>query len=432
MEIYNKIKNTKDLAVNDLRKDALAIAEAGFLAIDTKEAIRQNVVLGPETLTVKGNIFELKDVKRLFVVGIGKCSLDAAEVLEEILGDRIYKGMVIDVKGNTNLKYIKSFEGDHPFPTDRNVDLTSQMIGILREVNEHDLVIAIISGGGSTMLCQPLNFTCHDEKEVLDCLFRGGATIQEINTIRKHLSLARGGFLAKHAHPARVVSLIFSDVVGNNLEYIASGPTILDTTTIEEAIAIAEKYHINERCGFSPENLLETPKDPSCFEKVSNILLVSNLLGLEAMRAKAEELGYKSTIADTDLVGEATDVGFRIANKIHNEESKSALIYGGETIVRIKGTGKGGRNQELALSALRVIKENECLIAFASDGRDNSDVAGALCDTITKQKALDKKLDPNKFLADNNSYAFFSEVKDAVVTGITGSNTADFTIALKG
>lgn len=426
-----KIKNSVELCKSDIRKVALDIAEAGLQAIDTTEAIKENVVLGPETLTIKGHIFYLKDIERIFVVGIGKCSLDSAKALEDILGDKIYKGMVIDVKSDNSLKYIKSSEGDHPFPTDRNVDLTGQMISILHEVTEKDLVIAIVSGGGSTLLCQPLNFTCQDEKEVLDCLFHGGATIQEINTLRKHLSLARGGFLAKHAHPARLVALVFSDVVDNELEYIASGPTILDTTTVEDAKAIAEKYFITEKCGFNQEHLIETPKEEENFKNVTNILLVSNISALEAMKSKAEALGYVASICSSSLTGEASVVGTEIVSKIHDTQPKTVHLYGGETIVRIKGTGKGGRNQELALGGLRGLNENECILAIASDGRDNGDVAGAICDTITKEKAKDLKLDPNKFLSTNNSYAFFKSTGDHVLTDTTGSNTADFTIVLK-
>ncbi|MEK7567358.1 MAG: DUF4147 domain-containing protein [Patescibacteria group bacterium] len=426
-----KIKNYDELARNDLRKEALSIVESGLQAIDTKRAIERFVKITDGEISVIGQKFNLDKKGRIFVIGVGKCSLDSAEVLEKLYGDYIYKGMVIDIRCNTELKKIKSCEGDHPFPSQRNVDLTSEMIEMLKEVTKDDLVLAIISGGGSTLLCNPVNFTCVDESNIIQCLFRGGANIQEINMIRKHLSLARGGNLAKACYPAQVAVLIFSDVIENDLNSIASGPFIKDNSLVDEARETLKKYDIDKRCSFDATNLMETPKEDKYFEKVHHIILVSNEIGLLAMKKESEKLGYDAYVSASYLIGEASICGERIVKELHNKTNKTVLLYGGETTVRIKGSGKGGRNQELILGAFTKVKENECIVSFASDGRDNTEVAGAICDIISIETAKTKKLLPKKYLDNNDSFPFFAELNDHIITGPTGSNVADFVIALK-
>ena len=426
-----KIKNFGELATNPLRTSALKIVEAGLLSIDTVEVLRENISVFGDALTISNETIILPEKSRIFVVGVGKCATDAAFVLEEILGDRIYKGMVIDIKCDPRLKRIKSAECDHPFPSERNVDATKEMIDVLKEAKEDDVVIAVISGGGSTMLCQPKGFTCYDEKTVVDALFRAGANIKELNTVRKHMSMARGGHLAGYAYPAKVVSLIFSDVVGNDLGFIASGPTVLDETSVEDAKHIFDKYFLKDRVPITSDVLMETPKDWKYFENVKNILLVSNDIGLEAMYKSAKREGFVPTIVNKDMIGEAAIIGESIAIELNKAPAHSALLFGGETVVRIKGNGHGGRNQEMALSALRFIGESEIIVPFASDGRDNTDVAGAICDTIIKSQATKKKVSIEKFLSNNDSYSFFEKVGGHLMTGVTGSNTADFVVALK-
>lgn len=426
-----KIQNLDKLSRSDARKNSLLIAEAGLEAIDTRAAIKRSVKLRDDKLVVGDEQYTLTQSRRVFVVGVGKCSLDAAFALEEILGEVIYKGMVIDIRCDTSLKRIKSCEGDHPFPSQRNVDLTGEMLAMLGEVKEDDVVIMVISGGGSTMLCSPVDFTCIEEAHIIESLFRGGATIHEINTVRKHLSLARGGGLAKHAYPASVAALIFSDVVGNDLSFIASGPTVVDNTTVAQAREVIEKYYVAEKTKFNCELLMETPKDEKFFTKVHNTMIVSNDVALSAMKKKAEELGITAKICTSCLMGEASIKGERIIKELHHVGRNSLLLYGGETTVRIRGSGKGGRNQELVLGAVRDVAKDELILSIASDGRDNCEVAGALCDTITKGRAEELHLDPQMFLASNDSFHFFEKLNDHIVCGPTGSNTADFVIALK-
>lgn len=423
------IKNYNAIASNQIRKDALAIIEAGFEAIDTQKIIHSTVAIKNGMLTIKEKAFPLSEKQRLFVIGVGKCALKAAQALEDVLEDKITGGIIVDVQDGT-LKRLKLLTGTHPFPTEQNVDATKEIINLLDGLTKDDLVLVIVSGGGSTLLCQPDNFTCHDEKKIMECLFKGGATIEEINTVRKHLSLARGGYLAKHAYPAKVVSLIFMDVAGDKMEVVASGPTFKDASTVHDAEIIMKKHNVENTCGFSAGGLIETPKEDKYFENVENILLISNITALEAMSKKSAELGFKPKIITSTLSGEAKDVGLSIINEIKKSEENSVLLYGGETTVTIKVKGHGGRSQELGLSALQEISDNYLVIPFASDGRDNSDICGVLCDIITKEKAEKLKLNITEYLAENKSYDFWNATKQYIETKDTGANVSDLIIAL--
>ncbi|MEK7463075.1 MAG: DUF4147 domain-containing protein [Patescibacteria group bacterium] len=424
-----KIKNFRKLAVSEGRKKLLKIVEAGLEAIDTKKAISNAVKIEKGKLLLYNHTFSLKNAEKIMVVGIGKCSLEAGEVLEKKLGKRLTGGIVLDVHEG-ELKKIKTYTGDHPFMSPRNIDATKKIIELLSKLTEKDLVIFVISGGGSALLCQPKNFTCIEESAVVDGLIHSGADIYETNTVRKHLSMARGGFLAKYAYPARVVSLIFSDVVGDNLEFVASGPTVKDTTTLEQAKNVLEKYKIYKKIGLPPLNLIETPKDDKYFERVRNILFISNQTALDAMSEKSLEFGYMPRICKNNLSGEARKVAKEIIDELSKEKLGTVLLYGGETTVKIEGRGKGGRNQELSLSGLRYIKDNQLLISVASDGRDNSENAGGICDIITKEMAKKHNLDIEKYLKENNSYDFFAKTGDYLKTGDTGSNVSDIIIAI--
>jgi glycerate-2-kinase len=444
-----KIKNTAALAVTDARKLGIEIIEAGLTAIDTSDVIKKNIRLEDEFLFVKERKFSLKKIDNFFVVGIGKCSSEAAAALEDVLGGRLDGGIVLDVRLSKKLKKIKGCEGSHPLATPKNIDFTKKIIEFLGKAAKKGLVLMIISGGGSALLCQPENFTCEQESETIKCLMDGGANIKEMNIARKHLSLARGGFLAKYAYPARVVSLIFSDVPGDKIEFVASGPTVKDTTTVEDAKEILKRYHcyINPVRNSSPQRpegrasageisnrmnfLIETPKEDKYFEKVKNIIFISNKIALKTMADFARKAGYAVKIVNAELQGEAKEIGRRIAEEIKNEKPKTVLLYGGETTVKILGKGKGGRNQELALSALKFIGPGVTIIAFASDGRDNTDVAGAIADKLTQEKAEKMGLNVEKYLAENNSYEFFQKTGGYILTGYTGSNVSDLIVAIK-
>jgi len=426
-----KIRNFDGLAKSDLRKASLQIAEAGLNAIDTKNFIKENIHLDNKILTIKGSSFDLSEIEKLVVIGIGKCSLEAGLVLEDILSDKITSGIVMDMTSSDTLKRLKSYQGDHPFPSERNIYGTKAIIELLTGLTEKDLVLMIISGGGSTLLCQPDNMTCQDESAIIGCLFKEGADIQDINIIRKHISYARGGFLAKYAYPAKVVSIIFSDIPGNNIEFVASGPTIKDNTTAEDARAIINKYEIANKCGFQISTLIETPKKDEYFANVENILFLSNEVALEAMSDKAKELGFNPNICSSCLVGDAAETGVKIAKQISQSDPKTVLLYGGETTVIVKHPGKGGRNQELALATLDLVKEDTLVMGLASDGVDNTSHAGGLCDIITKNTANKLGLSATKCVTENCSYDFFEKTGDYIDTGPTGSNVSDLVIAIR-
>ncbi len=431
-----KIQNFDALATSPERKAALEITEAALAAIDTKAVIRKWVSNTNGNLTIGEHLIKKEEYDRLFVVGVGKCALEAGIALEEILGEQLSSGMLLTPIHPSALSNfppedkLKIFVGSHPFPTEANVNATSEIINLLATCTPKDMVLFVISGGGSTLLCQPRNLVCAQEKEILNILFDKGATIEEDNIIRKHLSLARGGHLAAYAYPARIISLIFSDVPGDDVQFIASGPTVMDTTTVAEAETIVKKYQLEKHLGFKIE-LLENPKDKKYFEGVTNIIVVSNRVATDAMEKKAEELGCKATTVTRTLQGEARKVGKNIAKKIHGMPPGSVLLYGGETTVTVKGSGIGGRNQEVALGAMGKIREGELILSFASDGRDNSDCAGALCDIMTGEKAKKLSLDPRSFLKRNDSFHFFEAVGDSLKTGDTGSNVSDLIIAMK-
>ncbi len=424
-----KIENFAEIAKTEERKHALEIVEAGFAAVDTQAVVSKNVSLRGDQLSVHGSLYPLSDADRIFVVGVGKCALEAAVALESILGDRLSGGIVLDVRTDGRLAKIESYKGSHPLPSAENREVTGKIVALLKSLGERDLVLFVVSGGGSTLLHSPKDLSDEEEARIVKSLFKEGATIQEINTIRKHISYARGGFLAKYAYPARGIALIFSDVPSNDVQFIASGPTIKDTTTIKEAEAVLGQYDVLQTCGIKRCGLIETPKDDKYFEFMRNIIVVTNETALEAMATQARRMGFAPRITTSKLTGEAREVGRRVVNQLSKEPRGTVLLYGGETTVTIHGTGTGGRNQELVLSALSNVVPGQLVVSVASDGRDNTDAAGALCDTITKERAESLGLDAEEYLAQNASYAFFRRVGDAIITGDTGSNVSDLVVA---
>lgn len=427
------LNNFEDLAITPLRQAALNIAEAGLAAIATPAVIRRLVFLEDDILRIGDNDYNLEKINQVLFVGIGKCALEAGLELEAVLNGRLDGGIVIDVhepKLEIKNSKLEIFVGTHPFPSEQNIDITKKIIGLLSGLTEKDLVIFVISGGGSTLLCQPQDMTCYNEADLLKILFEKGATIQEINTVRKHLSLARGGYLAKYLYPARGIALIFADVPGDNFEFVASGPTVKDTTTAAEAAAVIQRYDVEKVCGFSC-NLIETPKDNIYFQNISNILAVSNKTALTAMTEKAGELGFSSEIKTAVLIGESRNIGKEIAENLDTIIQKKVLLYGGETTVTVKKPGRGGRNQELALAALPHLGEGELILTLASDGRDNGEYAGVIVDSETSRKAAILNLAPVEFLENNQSTEFFEKTGDLLMTGDTGSNVSDLIITIK-
>jgi len=425
----HQIKNFDELATTVARRNALEVLEAGFVAVQTKNIISSKVLRRYSTLLIQGKKINLDAYERVFLIGIGKCAADAALALEDIIGDEITGGIVVDVRG-APLKHSLSRVGSHPLPSEENVEITRSIESLIKNATEEDLILVVVSGGGSALLCLPHDVKCEKISEISKELMDQGASIRELNTVRKHMSDIAGGQFARSAFPARVVSLIFSDVPGDDLSVVASGPTVLDKTTVEDAERILQKYDIKSLCNLPYCELVETPKEEKYFEHVTNILLATNETALFAMKQKAGELGYATDIVDTKLEGEARDVGARLIREAREE--KECLLYGGETTVTVKGNGKGGRNQEVALGGLLHMRDGVILIAAASDGWDNSNVAGALVDIETKQKAEKLSVSAEQFLSDNNAYEFFKRTGAHINTGRTGINVADFYVTLTG
>lgn len=438
-----KIKNFEELATSEARRTMLQIAEAGLEAIDTGNVMRGMMRMeGGHILRLGDGVadgdrplaFDLGLVRDIVFIAIGKCAAEASAVAEDVLGDRISRGVVVDVKVCPPSKTgrLQTFCGTHPLPSDENLRAAQAIVAALKDLSEDDLVIFVVSGGGSTLLFLPEDPASREETNIFDILTDAGATIEEINTVRKHTSYARGGYLAKDAYPARVVSLIISDVPGDDISFVASGPTVKDSSTVGDATAILSKYGVLRNCAIEKCGLIETPKDDGYFTRVTNILAASNGRALEAMRQRAESLGFRAEVRDARLTGEAEAVAGMVAFELHSAPGRSVLLWGGETTVAVhNGNGRGGRNLQLCLAALPSVADDEIILSLASDGRDHGAYAGALCDTATRKAIADAGLDAAAALVGDDSYPLFEKAGNYVMTGDTGSNVSDLIIALK-
>ena len=415
------IKNTAEIAVTEARKKALEIVSAGFDAIDTSEVVKSAVKLDGDFLTIKGEKLDLKKFRRIIVVGFGKVSSTAAYALEKILGDRIFGGAVVDLTA-FGLKRIQGFKGTHPKPSQANVEATEKIIELAEGISGEDLVIVIASGGGSSLLCWPKE-ELEQSSRLYDEFLHTGGNIEELNTIRKHISQIKGGGLAKIFYPAKIIGLIFCDIPGGKLDKVASGPTFKDDSTMIDAENILKKY------GLKGYYLNETPKEDIYFKNVLNIPLVTNEIALGAMAEKGKELGFNPKIISAEIYGTAEETFSELQK---NLDGVDLVLAGGEIQLIVKGEGgKGGRNQYLALKAAETIREDEIFVSFASDGMDNSDATGAIVDSLTLEKIKDKNLDAKEHLEKYDTYNFFSEIGDLIFTGPTGANTADLMLLLK-
>lgn len=424
------INNFDQLATSALRKAALSIVEVGLHAIDTKSAVRRAVGFNAKKLTLAagGKKYKLKNFERIIVIGFGKAALDAVTELQQILQERVTCGYVIDLKEGS-LGNIICRVGTHPFPSKVNIEATKELLEMLGKCTEKDLVICAVSGGGSSLLCYPNEMTCETEVAIITALTAAGANIAELNTVRKHISKVKGGQLAKLMYPATVISLIFSDVPGDDLGMVASGPTVPDNTTTKDAAAVLAKYNVLEACQLPACKLAETPKEPKYFEKVQNVLVVSAKLALAAMSARAEDLGFEVKIFSESFQGIARELGPEIVRQ--NDRRHQCLLGAGESTVRIVGHGIGGRNQEMVLAALPLIAEEQVLVCVASDGHDNTAAAGAIIDKSVLARAKTLDLDPAAYLDNDDSYSFFQKLGDQIITGRTGANISDFFVCIK-
>jgi glycerate 2-kinase len=416
------IKNFNELATTPNRKMALQIAQAGLDAINTGSVVDSSVSVVGNILFVKGKPFNLDKYKKIKVVGFGKSSCEAALALEKILGPRISKGVVIGLS-KVDTKYIETFAGTHPKPSEANVLASKKIVETIENSSEDDLIIVIVSGGGSSLLCYGEN-ELEQGIKLYDSFLKCGQSTIELNTIRKHISVLKGGGLAKLAYPATVIGLVFSDVPGDHFENVASGPTYMDKTTISDAERIIKENNLEKI------DLVETPKEDKYFDKVYNFVLVSNKTAVEAMAKKAQELDLGVNIVSTDLYDEVDKALEKIFSA---KKNNSVALAAGEPNIKVKKSGgKGGRNLHMGLEAIemKLINDDSVFISLASDGMDNSDVAGAIVDKNTIEKSEKLDLDVSDYLERFDSYTFFQKSGNMIITGPTGANVSDLMILL--
>ncbi len=437
------------------------IAKALFLkalsAVDPAKILKDRIRIERDRLFIKteGNserFFDLKKVDKIFLVGTGKAAGAMARAIEEIFEDRITKGIITTKYGHQlPLKKTDIIEAGHPLPDRKGFEGAKKIQRLLQESGPRDLVIFLLSGGASALLPFPADqIDLKEKQEVTQLLLDCGADIREINTIRKHISRIKGGWLAKWAYPSTVIGLILSDVVGDHLDVIGSGPTVPDPSTFEEAWEILKKYDlINEIAPSIRKHLQsgkegkieETPKPQEViFERVHNSLLGSNILALQAAREEAAALGFHVSILSSSIEGETREAA-RFHTAIAKEVISSGnpiprpacILSGGETTVTIKGKGLGGRNQEFVLAGALEISgvEKVVLLSGGTDGTDGpTDATGAVADHTTVQRGKSLGLDPNFYLDNNDAYPFFKKLEDLLMTGPTHTNVMDVRILL--
>lgn len=427
---------------------------AGLEAVDPSAAVARAVQRRGRRILVRGKSYCLDDYRRIYVVGAGKAAAPMALAMERILGERLSGGLVVVKYGylpHTGPREVEIVEAGHPIPDEAGRRGAERIEAVARCATEGDLVVCLFSGGASALLPLPaVGIGLEDKQEVTERLLACGASIAEINAVRKHLSRMKGGQLARLASPASVVSLILSDVVGDPLDVIASGPTAPDRTTFADCLRILGEYGLEQRLppavmahlrAGAAGTVEETPKegDP-VFARVHNCVIANNLRALEAAQRKARAMGYRTLLLSSQIEGESREVA-AVLSAIFKEAAASGhplrppacILSGGETTVTVRGKGRGGRNQELALWVATRIQGSP-RISFLSAGTDGTDgpteAAGAFVDGLTVELAAAAGMRPQDYLQENNSYVFFERLGDLFVTGPTNTNVMDLMIAI--
>ncbi len=439
-----------------LRTDALGALKAAIRAADPEAFVREKARLRGSMLIIGHVKLDLSHFDRILVLGGGKASLGLAVGVERLLGHRITDGLVnvpeylLD-KARTHR--VRFNAASHPIPSGQGVQGVEKMLELVGRPSTRDLIICLISGGASAMMPLPaIGVGLRDKQEVTRLLLTSGAGIGEVNTVRRHMSRVKGGRLAEKLYPATILSLIVSDVVGDRLEDVGSGPTAPDPSTYADARKVLEKHRVWRKIPKAIQDIIEkgmaalvkeTPKPGSeIFRQVHNIVVGDNTKPCAAAAETLREKGYRTVVLTRRLEGEARQVG-QVLSSILSDQNEGrfslrrplALVAGGETIVTVKGTGVGGRSQELVLAAALGIQglSNVVVASVGTDGFDGpTDAAGAVADGSTVTRALKKGLDPKGFLENNDSYSFFKELEDLIITGPAGTNVNDITVALVG
>ena len=435
---------------NDLsQRKAADIFHAVLKAIDPCGLIK-------ERIDQIRSVYRERNYGRLYLISFGKAAYPMTKVVSDFADDLLTKGIMVTKYGHVleaGVSHkIDVFEAAHPVPDLQGVLATERVIGLLEKADSGTLVVCLISGGGSALLVAPhRDISLAEKQQITQLLLRAGANIQELNTVRKHLSRIKGGRLAEIAYPARVISLILSDVVGDPLDVIASGPTSPDQTTFQDALKVIKLHDLGDKIPEKARLILirgaageipETPKEGNpVFVRVQNIIVGSNKKAIETAKREAQSQGYKTTIISAELQGEARDAATWLARKAievrrglaGRSQGKICLISGGETTVTVRGSGMGGRNTELALAFAQEIKgmKGITLLSAGTDGTDGpTDAAGAIVDGGTIERAEAAGINPGDYLKNNDSYHFFKAAGGLFITGPTGTNVMDLQIIL--
>ena len=442
----------EDKKLFEMRRDAVRIFYKGLEAVASGAAVKRYCSIEDDLLWIDHRVYDLGKYQNIFVIGAGKASAAMAAAMEKILGKRITAGIInVKYKHVADLNRIKLIEAGHPIPDENGRRGADEILNLAKKAAINDLVLCLISGGGSALLPLPFpGLSLKDKQKTIKVLLACGATIHEINTIRKHLSLIKGGRLAQAVHPATLVTLILSDVVGDDLDVIASGPTVPDPSTFAQCLEILHKYNILKMLPETVANHIkagnlaqipETPKagDPA-FDETHHLIVGSNFEAITAAEQEARHRGYNTLILSSMIEGETRHVA-RVHGAIAREILKTGnpllppacILSGGETTVTLRGKGTGGRNQEFALAAAIDISGNKNVVVLSggTDGTDGpTDAAGALSDTMTTERGARIGLDPFFYLANNDAYHFFLKLNDLLVTGPTNTNVMDLRIML--
>jgi len=437
--------------------EILQIFHAALAVVDPFRAVRENLALESGRLRAGEHIYHLDDFDRILVAGAGKAAAGMGRAVESILADRISAGLLIVPKGaRAPLRYITCKQGGHPLPDEAGRRASGKVLELLAGADEKTLVLFLVSGGASALLASPApGVTLAEKNAVTSLLLGSGAAIGELNAVRKHLSAVKGGRLAAAAFPARLLTLIVSDVVGDRLDVIGSGPTVADPSTFADALRVVDRYDLGGRIPGRVRGFLDRgaagleeetvkPGDPR-LARSAHLVVGNNRMALEAAREKAGRLGLAAEIAPAAIEGEAREAARILAAKAIQVQSglhpgeKRCLLSGGETTVRVLGKGRGGRNQELALAfSLEIAgREGVEMLSAGSDGVDGpTDAAGAVVDGSTVEQATRAGLDAAAFLENNDSYTFFDELDRRagthghLRTGASGTNVMDLQVLL--
>lgn len=422
------------------RKDILEMLTAALDAVQPNRVVKD--VFKGSQMVFPSETIDLASFDHLYLVGFGKASIGMAQAVCDAV--KVTKGVIITNDPHATVTYdsIEVLVGGHPLPNEGSIRGAKKILTLLQDCGENDAVIVLISGGGSSLFCQP-RVPLPDLQDTIDLLMRSGATIDEINTVRKHLSLVKGGQLVQQTK-AVVFSLIISDVIHDPITSIASGPAAPDPTRYVDAEEILHRYYLWAKISAAVRRVIEEGKkghlpetlkpDDAAFKKVFNFIIANNEQACQAAVKKAEELGYDAKLITTSMTGEAKTLGRYIVERVNNSLTKEHAMFvtGGESTVTVHGKGIGGRNQELVLGCVEDIAGSDMVLAsFATDGIDgNSDAAGAIADGCSLARAQKKHLVPSRYLQDNDSYAFFQALGDSMYTGLTGTNVMDIQIIL--